>query len=215
MISAEQRKELAHLQASLGEWALADVRKAAQAGAKVGAFILGANLIDVLARLAYSKPAENGRAAWAEFIPVYLDRYETHADALYTGFRCAISHNYSLGRLRLTDGAAYSGRHWEIEEGERVLHLESFVDDLDRGFAKFIDGLEQDHELRDRVLARIRHRPLLGIVGGSEAVPSASASWSPTTTAVATHFGLSAQAATGTPPSPRMAIPKKRSPKGR
>jgi hypothetical protein len=102
-------------------------------------------LIDVLARLVYSKPTEkNASAAWDEFVPRYLPRYAGHANALYRGFRSAISHNYSLGDLRLTDGSTNALRHWTTEEGELVLHLESFIDDLDTAWQKFYVDVESD-----------------------------------------------------------------------
>lgn len=43
------RKQIESLHASLRDWALADVRRAFDGGAKVGAFILGAHLIDTAA----------------------------------------------------------------------------------------------------------------------------------------------------------------------
>jgi hypothetical protein len=206
VISKTERAELDHLRESLGGWALGDVKKAVSAGIKVGAFILAASLIDALARLAYSRRAENARAAWDEFVPAYLRRYDGHAHVLYRGFRSAVSHNYSLDGIRLTDGPAHADRYWRVEEGERVLHLETFVVDLERAFDTFIARLERDEALRHRVLDRVRGRPLLGIVGGYGDLLAASASWSPTT-AVATYFGSAVESATGS--APRMAIPRK------
>jgi hypothetical protein len=132
-------------------------------------------LIDVLARLVYSKPTEkNASAAWDEFVSRYLPRYAGHANALYRGFRSAISHNYSLGDLRLTDGSTNALRHWTTEEGELVLHLESFIDDLDTAWQKFYGDVESDDAVRKRVLGRVRRRPLLGILGGEHVEVSTS-----------------------------------------
>jgi hypothetical protein len=173
MESSEQA-ELEHLRQSLHGWALLDLEKTVKAGAKVGAFILAGNLLDVLARLAYSKPGEkNAKAAWDEFVPVYLPAYEGSAELLYRGFRSAISHNYSLDGIRLVDGRDYGHRHWTVEQGERVLHLETFVADLRAAFDALYEKLHSDPVLRQRVLARTGKRPLLGIVG-DPTVPLAS-----------------------------------------
>ena len=89
-------KELEHLRTGLGEWALGDVRKAAAGGAKVGSFILAGALIEALAGLAHSRSTENSKAAWDEFVPVFLPRYDGHAEDLYRGYRGALSHSYSV-----------------------------------------------------------------------------------------------------------------------
>jgi hypothetical protein len=213
MSSESERAELDHLRASLGAWALGDVKKSVAGGVKVGAFILGANLIDVLARLACSKTSDNGRAAWDEFVLEYLKRYDGHANTLYKGFRGAVSHNYSLDGIRLTDGPEYSDRHWTIEEGERVLHLETFVEDLESAFEAFCERVEGNAELRERVLGRVRNRPLLGVVGGDDGRASASLATSITLASQATYFGHSgAHAATGSTWPPRMDIPKGKRP---
>src|SRR5688572_22201532 len=99
-------KELEHLRTSLGEWALGDVHKAAAGGAKVGSFILAGALIEALAGLAYSRSTENSKAAWDEFVPVFLPRYDGHAEELYRGYRGALSHWYSVDGFRLVDGTA-------------------------------------------------------------------------------------------------------------
>jgi hypothetical protein len=113
-----EQAELEHLRQSLHGWALSDIEKTVKAGAKVGAFILAGNLLDVLARLAHSNAGEkNAKAAWDEFVPVYLPAYEGSAELLYRGFRGAISHNYSLDGIRLVDGPEYGHRHWTVEQG--------------------------------------------------------------------------------------------------
>jgi hypothetical protein len=72
-MDAQTRAEVDHLKQSLHGWALGDVKKAADASAPIGAFILGAHLIDTLARLMAQK--RKGRPAWEEFVPRYLPRY--------------------------------------------------------------------------------------------------------------------------------------------
>jgi hypothetical protein len=170
------QQQLDRLRQALHDWALADVKKAVNADAKVGAFILAANLVDVLARLAYSRKTDNGRSAWEEFIPSYLPRYHDFAEKLYRNFRCAISHNYSLIDIRLTDGPEQAYRHWTVEEGERVLHLESFVEELDSAITELFRQLQDDDGLRGRVLGRAADRPPLGIVGPNTGFPTASGS---------------------------------------
>jgi hypothetical protein len=179
----------------------------------LGTFLLGAQLIDVLSRLA--RPGD-GKAAWDAFVPKYLPRYAGHAETLYRGYRGALSHQYSLNGIRLVDGPDQVHRHWGVEEGERVLHLETFVSDLEQAFGSFYRDLESSDELRKKVLQRVSQFPLLGIVGGLEPIPPASAASSPTRLAgVPTHFGLpiSDDAQSATSAEPKMAIPKSRKPK--
>jgi hypothetical protein len=155
-------------------------------------------------------------------VPVYLPRYAELAELMYRGYRGRTSHNYSAEGVRFTDGTAYRSRHLGVEEGERVLHLESFVEDMEAAFERFRADLEENQGLRNRVLDRTRSRPLLGIVAGD--VPSASAGTSQATyRMLADATSYSAQAASGAPaplieavkpprppvsPPPRMTIPK-------
>lgn len=157
--------QIERLYEALHDWALGDVRRAAEAGAKVGAFILAANLIDVLARLAYSKPKKNDRGAWEEFVPDYLPPYGDFAYPLYRDFRSALSHNYSLNDMRLVDGPEQEYRHGGSESGHRVLHLESFIEEVQAAVDRFFERVRADEALRERVLSRARERPPLGIVG--------------------------------------------------
>jgi hypothetical protein len=160
----QTRAEVAHLQESLYGWAFGDVKRTAQkAEAPIGAFILGAHFIDTLAGLARTKG--DGRAAWDEFVPRYLPRYTGHVYLLYKGFRGATSHHYSAEGIRFVQGESNAPRHWTEEEGERVLHLETFIKDLEAGWEKFFADLE-DEDFRTRVVDRAREKPPLGIRGG-------------------------------------------------
>jgi hypothetical protein len=172
-VTPEEKLQLATLRQSLGEWGLGDIKRSHAGGAKMGVFLLGAQFIDQLARLAYSgKTTSNGEAAWREFIPRYLPAYRDFWDVMYSGFRGKTTHNYSAKAVRFTDGEVFRARHLEIEQGDRVLHLESFVEELTAAFEQLCRDIEADGELRARVFGRTRANPLLTIVGGG--VPAAS-----------------------------------------
>jgi hypothetical protein len=220
-MDAQTKAELAHLEQSLRGWALGDVKKTAAAGAPVGAFILAAHLIDTLARLAATRA--KGRPAWEEFIPKYMTRYSGAVYLLYQGFRNMSSHHYSADGIRFVDKEENRHRHWTVESSERVLHLESFIEDLDVAWEMFWRDVMEKDDLRDRVLARARQRPLLGVHG---APVESSAELMPGVTARlagigATHFSAEAASAaswpTLTPPPPtvpssppKMSVPRSR-----
>lgn len=161
-----EKKQLKILRTSLGEWALGDIKRSHAGGAKMGVFVLGAQFVDTLARLAYpGKTTSNGEAAWREFVPKYLPAYSEFWDLMYSGFRGKTTHNYSAKGIRFTDGEVFRKRHLGIEEGDRVLHLESFAEELTEAFEQFCHDLEADDLLRARVFERTRVDPLLTIVG--------------------------------------------------
>jgi hypothetical protein len=160
------QKELEHLEDSLHGWAFGDIRRAQEGGVKMGVFVLGAQFIDAVARLAYSRTKTNAKAAWDEFVPKYLPRYENLAELMYRGYRGKTSHNYSARGVRFTDGEVNRDRHLRLEEGDVVLHLESFVDDLEVAWDRFYADVRVDEDMRRRVLQRARENPPLGIVGG-------------------------------------------------
>jgi hypothetical protein len=183
--------ELERFRESFGDWALGDVKKAHAGGAKVGAFILAAHFIDALARL--SKKKGDGKAAWDEFVPAFLPAYAGEAAKLYRFYRGKLSHQYSLRDFRLVDGEDYRHRHWALENGDRVLHLESFIEDLERAWSHFSEKLDQDAQFRERVLERAREDPPLTIVQDQAGTASAASSLTrlsqPGAWAGATHFG--------------------------
>lgn len=164
-------------------------------------------------------------------MPDYLPRYGDSAYALYRDFRSALSHNYSLRDMRLVDGPEQAYRHWGLESGHRVLHLESFAEEVEAALDRFFENLGADAALRERVLRRARERPPLGIVGPDTPTaasgpvtshtiiePSRATYWAPRVEG--------AQAASGAawpepspgfkfeplakPPEPTMRVPKKR-----
>jgi hypothetical protein len=166
--------EIEQLRMSLGG-ALGDVRRAFEGGARVGAFILGAHLIDTMAGLTYSIAWQTnpGPEAWDEFIERFMPQYQGHSKSLYKGFRCAISHRYSLEGIRLTHGPTERDRHWQEEDGHRILHLETFIDELEAALAAVY---EQAHhaELRNRIVPRVARSPLLGLIPPTASARAAS-----------------------------------------
>jgi hypothetical protein len=183
--------ELARLQQSFGEYALGDIKRAFAGHAKIGAFLLAANFIDALARL--STTQSNAKAAWDEFVSAFLPGYTDAREELYRYYRGSLAHQYSLKGFRLVDGEHYRHRHWTIEEGDRVLHLESFIEDLDNAWSAFSEKLGRDVQFRERVLERAREDPPLSVHESAAGTASAATSRVSLTMrghlAGATHFG--------------------------
>jgi hypothetical protein len=179
-----ERDALDELRSSLEGWALGDAIKAASAGAKVGAFLLAAHLIDTLAGF-YSSRGD-GKARWDEFTKALMPRYRSRGELLYRGYRGPLSHHYSLNGVRLVD--ARPDRHLRVEAGELVLNLEDLVDDLGAALNAFFEEAERDEVLLRRVLERTGQRPTLAILEGVEPAESASVAH---TRSTATHFGSS------------------------
>jgi hypothetical protein len=209
--------EIEQLRESLGGWALADVRRAYEGGANVGSFLLAAHLIDALAGLTYSEPWDRtpGVAAWQEFCHRFLPAYEPFAGQLYTGFRSALSHGYSLVGFNLMSQEVNRDRHLTIgEDRRRILHLESFIEDIEAAFATLSAALSTDDGLRRAVVPRIAARPLMGLVSlGSAAGSGASFASGPASApAFLTLREPRLPEAWGGEP-PKMSIPKKRRPK--
>lgn len=127
-----------------------------------GSFLLAAHFVDVLARLGTTRT--NGKAAWDEFVPRFMPSYADHSGGLYRGYRGALSHSYSVDGFRFVDTEASRHRHLGVEGGDRVLHLETFLDDLETAWSEFVRRVEEDGEFRDRVLERTRETPLLTVL---------------------------------------------------
>jgi hypothetical protein len=183
--------ELARFRESFGDFALSDVKRASAGHAKIGAFILAAHLIDALACL--STTQSNDKAAWDEFVPAFLPAYSSASEELYRSYRGLLSHRYSLKGFRLVDGEDYRDRHWTIEEGERVLHLESFIEDLEDAWSEFSAKLGRDVQFRERVVGRARENPPLSVLESPTGTASAAFSLTSLSPrghlAGATHFG--------------------------
>jgi hypothetical protein len=210
MASLDSRTQgaIEQLLGSLRDWALADVRRAFEGGAKVGAFILAAHVIDTLAGLVKEKG--RGADAWTQFVSRYLPRYDGEARLLEDGYRNATSHNYSARGIRFVDGAEYAPRHWTVESGERVLHFETFLTDLEDAYDLFGRDLVRDEKLRNRVLERARLNPPLGIV--HEPVPPSLAQMIAEAHAGATSFAPSAMSASAASFPTHVELPSRPSP---
>lgn len=110
MISASERTQLDRIRASLGKWALADIKRAASAEVDLPrlAFIGLAALLDQLSLL-FAKPSKSGKKAqglnaWFQFVPQYLPAWSAREDVelLYDGLRNALLHEYGTRNIALT-----------------------------------------------------------------------------------------------------------------
>ena len=129
-------------------------------------------------------------------MPRFMPRYADYSQELYRGYRGLLSHSYSVRGFGFVDTETYRHRHLRVEGGDRVLHLESFLDDLDQAWSAFVRRVEAEDDFRERVLARTQAAPLLTIVEDEE-LGHASVAMK-TTRVVATSFAA-APAASGSP----------------
>lgn len=149
MISVQERLKLERIRASLGDWALADIKRAASPEVELPrlAFIGLAALLDQLSLL-YAKPTKKGKKrakglnAWMQFVPPYLPEWSTAADVelLYDGLRNALLHEYGTRKIALTH--ATPGVHGDQHGIVRVLNLDDFVAECEAAFERFMADLE-------------------------------------------------------------------------
>lgn len=201
MITALERAQLDRVRASLGDWALADIKRAASPEVDLPrlAFIGLAALLDQLSLLYASRSKQGKKArglnAWIQFVPRYLPAWSTRDDVqlLHDGLRNALLHEYGTRKIALTH--ATPGVHGQQHGVVRVLNLDDFIAEVDAGFERFLEDLETDSEIRARVLPRTS-----GLLAPVELAPGrdASVSSSETTTILRlSTAGAIAASATG------------------
>jgi len=199
VISADERAQLDRIRASLGDWALADIKRASSPEVDLPrlAFIGLAALLDQLSLL-FAKPSKKGKKAkglnaWMQFVPRYLPAWATAAEVelLYDGLRNKLLHEYGTREIALTHATpgVHGGQHGIV----RVLNLDDFVLECDGAFERFLGDLEADAELRARVLPRSA-----GLLSPVELAPGRSASVSSSETVIRFNTaGAIAASATG------------------
>jgi len=140
----KQKELIGQMNTSLIDMAFGDIIRAANGGAKMGAFILCSCYIDYLAGFRFGR--RTTRKDYKEFIKLYLTGYDP--ETVYHDLRCGIVHNYS-------EGGSYTFMH-ELPDlhfykpggfGKICLNLENFISDLETATQKYFNELENSEEL--------------------------------------------------------------------
>lgn len=137
----ENLKLLQELKRSLKEYALGDIKKASQADAVMGAFILCSCFIDALAGFKYG---QDGRLklgkAFRNFVEEYLKSYDKVS--LYYDLRCQLVHNYSESKSYRFIKGKPELHLTEAGENKKYLNLEDLISDLEEAMEKLFFEIE-------------------------------------------------------------------------
>lgn len=158
----EKQKELVtQMKTSLIDMAFGDINRAANGGAKMGAFILCSCYIDYLAGFRFGR--KTTRKEYKAFIKLYLHGY--NPETVYHDLRCGIVHNYS-------EGGSYTFMH-ELPNlhfytpggiGKICLNLENFIYDLETASQKYFFELENSDELLSLASKRMNQTGILRMI---------------------------------------------------
>jgi hypothetical protein len=192
-MTPKERQQLDRMRESLGGWALADI-KAASAEFPRLAFIGLAAWLDTISYLYAPQPKnkrrKKGLNAWLEFLLRYT-RYKSEEEGklLCDGLRNALLHEYGTRGVALTDA---NPQHHLMQHGEvRVLNLDDLVADCEAAFESFCADIENDPEIRARVLPRSA-----GLLAPVELGPTTQASISSSFTKLVPSFSALSASAT-------------------
>lgn len=161
MITEEQKRiALERFRVGIFDMALGDIYRAANGGAKMGAFVLCSCFIDYLAGFRYGKPAT--RKEYKNFVSEYLAVYDP--ETIYTDMRCGIVHNY-------TEGGSYNFLHSLPQLhfyrpggiGKVCINLENFIADLENAANVYYSQLQHSDELIALAWQRLQERGILSV----------------------------------------------------
>jgi len=130
---------------SLSTLAMRDVEFISKVDAVLAAFMVASCLIDQLGGI--MNGGKSTGATYRKFISKYLPKYDKHN--LYEDLRCALVHNYSIGRnyvLTRDD----PGKTIKTPDGKTIIYIIEFVNDLKIGFDAFIKDLHTDQTTREK-----------------------------------------------------------------
>lgn len=142
----------------LSNWDLGDAKKAANAGAKVGAFILASCYIDHLACFYFNKDGTD--KTYKEFVHKWLPQY--NAEHLYKSLRCKLVHNYSEGG-KYTFVHEKPQLHQHKDGNKTIVNLENFITELEEVQEKFFALLDSSDEHRQNAISRYKEVGILGL----------------------------------------------------
>jgi len=142
--------------------ALGDVKKASAGGAKMGAFILAACVIDYLACL-YAGHDSNA-TIFRDFVRQFFDDKRYDPDDLWDAIRCKLLHSYTVkeGKYAYTDNNPQL--HFKQDKsGRTYINLEDFVSAVERAAHNYFALVECDPQVRCRLIKRIKSVGILTV----------------------------------------------------
>ena len=137
------------------EMAIADVKRASSGGAKLGAFILAACVIDYLSCLYAGE--DGGGKGYRDFIDRFFDDKRYNSSDLWASIRNGLVHNYTVkgGRYFYVDNAPE--KHFATTEDGQItlLNLENFISDVELAAKKYFELVESDPDIKAKLVKRI------------------------------------------------------------
>lgn len=129
---------------SLTTFAIRDLIYIADVDAVLAIFTVASCLIDQLGGI-MNGGKSTGRT-YQKFIERYMPKYDKHK--LYSDLRCALVHNFSIGRDFLLDRSVPEFHLQLTQQGKTIINIQSFVTDIEIGFNEFINDLHNDERTR-------------------------------------------------------------------
>ncbi|MCL6519631.1 MAG: hypothetical protein K6T99_07325 [Armatimonadetes bacterium] len=158
----DEQEIVARARHAIIDMALGDVRKASAGGAKMGAFILAACVIDYLTCL-YAGHDSNA-SLFREFVARFFDDKRYDPNDLWDAIRCKLLHSYTVkdGRYAYTDGNPQL--HFKQDKSGRIhINLEDFISAVERAAENYFALVECDSEVRKRMVGRIKRVGILTV----------------------------------------------------
>jgi len=104
---------------------------------------------------------DKNKNIWRCFIVEYFDpKYKSYVDSLYHGFRCGLVHSFrsqsknTMMRIELVKNEKME--HLREQNGWLKLDIEQFYYDTKKAFEKYMDKLDRDNSLRNRLYLRYK-----------------------------------------------------------
>jgi hypothetical protein len=146
---------------SLSKLAFADVKKASDGGAKMGAFILANCFIDYLAGFYYGR--KSTKNDYINYVDKHLKKYG--GDKIYRSVRNGLVHNYSVDRDFVFSEKGIDGPNLgKYKNGKIVLNLEDFLNDIESAMDKYFKALNRDNNLRIKAINRFKRGKILQVL---------------------------------------------------
>jgi len=134
---------------SLTDFALRDLKFIRDQDVLLVTFLAASCFIDVLGGIMAGKRATG--KTYRRFIKKYLTQYDTHN--LYEDLRCALAHNYSVGRNYSLIRQNSAVHLKTTTESKIVINVEDFVNEVEAGFHQFVSDLRSDRETGENATA--------------------------------------------------------------
>lgn len=134
----------------------------------LGAFLLVANTVDVLAGLAYNPASDDDRRRGARYRSFVQDffppQYTKLRHALWEGLRSSPVHYFATTEVLFADGQPHHQLHLTRDiHGRVILHWPAFLRDYETARDKYWAKLASDAQLAKNAKARLDRRPLMTV----------------------------------------------------